>query len=240
MQVFFKGKIALLCSPYVSMFFDYFNRLSPGGSDCKESTCNAGDLGWEDTLEKGTATHFTILVWRISQRGSLAGCSPWGHKELDTTEWLSLSLWAFFGIASLWHCNENWSFPDHCWVFQIFWHTECSTLTDSPIRIWNSSAGIASPPLALCLVVLPNAHLTSHSRITTIVVSQVIKTFLYRSSVYSCHLFLISSASVRLLLFFFHIVHLCMKSYHGVPNFLEEISSLSILLFSSIFLHCSL
>ena len=23
---------------------------------------------------------------------SLAGCSPWGHKELDTTEWLTLSL----------------------------------------------------------------------------------------------------------------------------------------------------
>ena len=49
------------------MFFDYFNRLSPGGSDCKESTCNAGDLGWEDTLEKGKATHFSILGWRISQ-----------------------------------------------------------------------------------------------------------------------------------------------------------------------------
>ena len=27
----------------------------PGGSDSKESACNAGDLGWEDPLEKGTA-----------------------------------------------------------------------------------------------------------------------------------------------------------------------------------------
>ena len=41
----------------------------PGGSDGKESACNAGDpvqsLGWEDPLEKGMATHSRILAWRI-------------------------------------------------------------------------------------------------------------------------------------------------------------------------------
>ena len=37
----------------------------------------------------------------------------------------------------------------HCWVFQICWHIECSTLTASSFRIWNSSTGILSPPLAL-------------------------------------------------------------------------------------------
>ena len=37
----------------------------PGGSTGKESTCNVGDLGWEDPLEKGKATHSSILVWRI-------------------------------------------------------------------------------------------------------------------------------------------------------------------------------
>ena len=37
----------------------------PGGSDGKESTCNAGDLGWEDPLEKGMATHSCILAWGI-------------------------------------------------------------------------------------------------------------------------------------------------------------------------------
>ena len=39
-------------------------------------------LHWEDSLEKGTATHSSIPAWKI----------PWGRKELDTTEWLSLSL----------------------------------------------------------------------------------------------------------------------------------------------------
>ena len=37
----------------------------PGGSDGKESACNAGDLGWEYTQEKGMATHSSILAWRI-------------------------------------------------------------------------------------------------------------------------------------------------------------------------------
>ena len=31
------------------------------------------------------ATHSSILAWKIPQR-SLAGYSPWGHKELDMTE----------------------------------------------------------------------------------------------------------------------------------------------------------
>ena len=41
-------------------------------------------LGWEDPLEKGMATHSSILAWRIH--------SPWGHKELDMTEKRSLLL----------------------------------------------------------------------------------------------------------------------------------------------------
>ena len=37
-------------------------------------------LGWEDPLEKGKATHSSILAWRI----------PWDGKESDTTEQLGL------------------------------------------------------------------------------------------------------------------------------------------------------
>ena len=37
----------------------------PGGSDGKESPCNAGDLSWEDPLEEGMAIHSSILIWRI-------------------------------------------------------------------------------------------------------------------------------------------------------------------------------
>ena len=48
-------------------------------------------LGWEDPLEKGKATHSSILAWRISQNGEFHGLdSPRGHKESDTTEQLQL------------------------------------------------------------------------------------------------------------------------------------------------------
>ena len=52
----------------------------------------------------------------------------------------------------------------HCWVFQICWHIEHSTFTAPSFRIWNSSTGIPSPPLALFKVMLPKAYLTSLSR----------------------------------------------------------------------------
>ena len=65
-------------------------------------------------------------------------------------------VWTFFSIDFLWDWNENWPFQScgHCWVFQICWHIECSTFTASSFRIWNSSAGIVSPLLALFVVML--------------------------------------------------------------------------------------
>ena len=44
-------------------------------------------LGQEDPLEKRMAAHSGVLVWKIpwsEEHGRLY--SPWGHKELDTTE----------------------------------------------------------------------------------------------------------------------------------------------------------
>ena len=119
----------------------------------------------------------------------------------------------------------------HCWVSQICWHIECSTFTASSFRIWNSSTGIPSAPLTLFVAMLPKAHLTLHSRmsvsrwvITPLWFSGSWRSFLY-SSVYSCHLFLISSASVRSLQF---------------PSFIEPIFAWNIPLVSLIFLKRSL
>ena len=59
------------------------------------SACNAGDPGSIPgsgrPLEKGMATHSSILAWRIpwTQESEVLHC-PWGHKELDMTEWLTL------------------------------------------------------------------------------------------------------------------------------------------------------
>ena len=48
-------------------------------------------LGQEDPLEKGMATHSSILGEFQRQR-SLASYNPWDHKELDMTEQLPLLL----------------------------------------------------------------------------------------------------------------------------------------------------
>ena len=50
-------------------------------------------VGQEDSLEKGRATHSNILAWRIPwAEEPTMSYSPWGHKESDTTEQLTLSL----------------------------------------------------------------------------------------------------------------------------------------------------
>ena len=97
-------------------------------------------------------------------------------------------------------------------VSQICWHIECDTFTASSFRIWNSSAGIPSPPLALFIVMLSKAHLNSHSRmsgsrwmITPLWLSESWRSFLYSPSVYPCYLFL-SSVSVRSISFLSFIV----------------------------------
>ena len=54
----------------------------PGGSDCKESAYNAGDLGWEDALEKGLATHFSILAWKIPRTEEPGGLQSKGLQAV--------------------------------------------------------------------------------------------------------------------------------------------------------------
>ena len=63
----------------------------------KESTCNAGDTGGVGTIpgsgrspreESGNPLQYSC--WEIPWTESLMGYSSQGHKELDTTEWLSM------------------------------------------------------------------------------------------------------------------------------------------------------
>ena len=71
-----------------------------GGSDAKESACNVGDWvqfpGREDPLEKEMATHSSIRAWGIPRTEEHSGLQPWGRRESDTTERLTLSLSKMF------------------------------------------------------------------------------------------------------------------------------------------------
>ena len=65
--------------------------ISPGDSDGEESACNSGDPGSFPGLGRspggghGYPLQYSCLENSHGQR-SLAGSSPWGHKELGTTE----------------------------------------------------------------------------------------------------------------------------------------------------------
>ena len=100
-------------------------------------------------------TYYWSLAWRILSITLLA-CEMSAVAQFEH----SLSL-PFFGIGMK---TDIFQSGGHCWVLQICWHIECSTFTASSFRIWNSSTGIPSPPLALLVVMLSKAHLTSHSR----------------------------------------------------------------------------
>ena len=68
----------------------------PGDSDGKESACNAGDLGSIPGSGRspgegnGNPLQYSCLANPHRER-SLVGCSPWGRKESDTTEQVTLS-----------------------------------------------------------------------------------------------------------------------------------------------------
>ena len=74
----------------------------PGGSDSKESACNAGDLGSIPGLgrspEKEMAPHPVFLPGESHGQRRLAGYSIWSRKELNMTKQLTISLFFSDGI----------------------------------------------------------------------------------------------------------------------------------------------
>ena len=183
-------------------------------------------------------TYCWSLAWRILNITLLA-C------EMSTIVQLfeySLTL-AFFGIGMKTNFFQSCGC---CWVFQICWHIEYGTLTASGLRILNTSAGIPWPLLALFILMLPKAHLTSLSRMsgsrwvtTPSWLAGSLRPFLY-SSVYSYHLFSISSFSASSLLFLSFIMPILTWHVPLIsPIFLKRSVVFPILLFSSISFHCS-
>ena len=58
-------------------------------------------LGQETPLEKGMATHSSVLAWRIPWTEELVVVySLWGCKESDTTERLTLTFHFFLKLGS--------------------------------------------------------------------------------------------------------------------------------------------
>ena len=88
----------------------------PGGSDNKESTCNAGDLGLIPGLgrspgEREWLPTSVFLPGEFHRQRSLAGYSPPGHKESDITERLTLHTTKDFEVTV----------EELCWALGVWW-----------------------------------------------------------------------------------------------------------------------
>ena len=71
----------------------------PGGSECKEYACNAGDQSLISGLGRFPSGNPPVFLCGESHgQRSLVGCSPWGHKEPDTAEGLSSYVHMHVGI----------------------------------------------------------------------------------------------------------------------------------------------
>ena len=96
-------------------------RIIPGGSVGKNLSANAGDtglnnmqiqsLGREDALEQETATHSSILPWKVpwTEEPQLATVH-WGSKESDTTKRLSTHYFQVISANHFKHTNNS-----HIW-----------------------------------------------------------------------------------------------------------------------------
>ena len=107
-----------------------------------------------------SGSYWFMYCWNLAWRFEHYFASVWDECNCAL-------IWAFFGIAFLWDWNENWplpvlwpllSFPNLLGILSV----ALLSVTESPFRI----SGIPSPPLAVFIVMLSKAHLTSHSRMS--------------------------------------------------------------------------
>ena len=128
-----------------------------------ELSCFLYDLMHVGNLISGSSafSKYSLNIWNLMVHVLL-------KPGLENLELYFVSMWDEQLCSSssiLWHCFSlglEWKLNffqccGHCWVFQICCHMECSALTASSFRIWYSSTGIPSPPLALFIVMLPKA-----------------------------------------------------------------------------------
>ena len=103
-------------------------------------------LGWEDALEKGMATHSSILAWRIPWTEEPGGLQSWGCKESDMTEQLTLSLsltWGDAGAAGWWRDSNAGLFLPFPGALAFLAHLGGSSLDLHNWGNWGRSVEVA-------------------------------------------------------------------------------------------------
>ena len=158
----------------------------------------------------------SLNIWKFTDHVLLKADSE-NFEHCFTSVWDECNcavVWAFFGIAFLWDQNENWPFPVprpliHFPNLQACWVQHFHSII---FRLWNSSTGIPSLPLALFVVMLAKAHLNIPDCLALGEWSHHHDCLGHEDHfctvlcILSCHLFLISSASFSSTLFLSFIV----------------------------------
>ena len=101
----------VLCSIYMMSF--------PGGSEGKESACNAADsqsLDWEDPLEEEIATHSSILVWKIRWTEDPGGLQSIGSQRVGH-DWATNTQ-----THMMWKVSKNVTDTNFWYRLAMIWH----------------------------------------------------------------------------------------------------------------------
>ena len=137
--------------------------------------------------------------------------------------------------------TDLFQYCSHCWVFQICWRIDCSTFTALSFRIWYSSTGIPSPPLALFIVMLPKVPWLHTLGCLTLGEWSHHDGFLGHEDLFCTVLLCILATSSNIFCFSYvhtipvlYCAHLCMKCSLVPLNFLKTSLVFPILLFSSL------
>ena len=139
-------------------------------------------LGREDPLEKGMATHSSILSREFHGQMSLVGYSPWGCKESDTTEWLTHMQWKRQSLTTEPTGNSTKIFKSlavvqslsRVWLFVTPWTAARQvslsiTNSRSLLKLMSVESVMPSNHLVLCrpLLLLPSISPASGSFLIT-------------------------------------------------------------------------
>ena len=81
-------------------------------------------MKWLDNITDSMDMKLSKLQQTVKDKGSLQCCSPWGHRESDPTEPLSVTMPNF---KPLWQWETSWeqSQPDFIWSLTLVTKVIC-------------------------------------------------------------------------------------------------------------------
>ena len=135
----------------------FWERLKPGEGD------NRGRDGWMASLTQWT------WIWHGDSKGqgSLACCSPWGHKELDTTEWLNNNNNGHLGKKNRPLVLSAFESQFRAWTMEPDWWDSNLPPPTHPVILGKLPLGSVSS--SVCVYTFAGADTGTHAHVCSVV-----------------------------------------------------------------------